>query len=106
MKILRLASSDDHDYDHSDYTEMMTDQYLIQLILKKCMKKKYHSWVLSHTVGKANGITLQTDEQQDELIAHRLTAGGAFDHERNTKTDNKHCTNEKQSSADKKSHIR
>ena len=70
------------------------------------MKKKYHSWVLSHTVGKANGITLQTDEQQDELIAHRLTAGGAFDHERNTKTDNKHCTNEKQSSADKKSHIR
>ena len=35
VKILRLASSDDHDYDHSDYTEMMTDQYLIQLILKK-----------------------------------------------------------------------
>ena len=40
MKILRLASSDDHDYDHSDYTEMMTDQYLIQLILKKMYEKE------------------------------------------------------------------
>ena len=87
------------------------------------MKKKYHSWVLSHTVGKANRITLQTDEQQAELIAQRLTAGIAFDHEREidaifgtssgkstdpedtddgeSEKDNKHCTNEKQSSAHK-----
>ena len=32
VKILRLASSDDHDYDDSDYTEMIIGQYLTQLI--------------------------------------------------------------------------
>ena len=83
VKIMRLASLGDHDYEHSDYADKIMNQYLTQLV--RNMKKRFHSWILNRTVGKTNGITLQTDEQQAELIAQRLTAGIAFDHERNKK---------------------